>query len=65
MKVKLFFHKNSTVFLTGLPSIGIVLADFGVYSDMYCKNTVIVRNIVIIREIFSPLSGGNQNVKSA
>ena len=39
--------------------MGNVLADFGVYSVMNCKNTVKVRRIVIIKVIFSPLSGGS------
>lgn len=45
--------------------IGRVLAAFGVYSVINCKNTVNANKIVIVRVIFSPLSGGSQNTNKA
>ena len=45
--------------------IGSVLAALGVYSVINCKNTVNARRIVIVRVIFSPLSGGSQKTNNA
>jgi hypothetical protein len=48
-----------------LPIIGKVLAAFGVYSVINCKKTVSAKRIVIVKVIFSPLSGGRQKTKRA
>lgn len=45
--------------------IGRVLAALGVYSVMNCKKTIKARRMVIVRVIFSPLSGGSQNTNKA